>query len=39
MFLIAAATALAAFFGGLGAMLLLTDKRHRLRLERLAPAR
>jgi len=39
MFLIAAATSLAAFFGGLGAMLLLTDKRHRLRLERLAPAR
>lgn len=38
MFLIAAATALAAFFGALGAMLLLTDKRHRLRLERLAPA-
>jgi len=38
MFLIAAATALAAFFGGLGAMLLLTDKRHRLRLERLAAA-
>jgi UDP-glucose/iron transport system permease protein len=36
MFLIAAATALAAFFGGLGAVLLLTDKRHRLRLERLA---
>jgi putative ABC transport system permease protein len=36
MFLIAAATALAAFFGGLGAVLLLTDKRHRLRLDRLA---
>jgi putative ABC transport system permease protein len=36
MFLIAAATALASFFGGLGAALLLTDKRHRLRLERLA---
>ena len=33
MFLIAAATALAAFFGGLGAVLLLTDKRHRLRLD------
>ena len=39
MFLIAAATALAAFFGGLGALLLLTDRRHRLRLERLAAAR
>jgi len=39
MFLIAAGTALAAFLGGLGAMLMLTDKRHRLRLERLEPAR
>ena len=39
MFLIAAATALAAFFAGLGAVLLLTDKRHRLRLERLAAAK
>ena len=39
MFLIAAATALASFFGGLGAVLLLTDKRHRLRLDRLAAGR
>jgi UDP-glucose/iron transport system permease protein len=37
MFLIASATALGSFFGGLGALLLLTDARHRLRLDRLAP--
>jgi putative ABC transport system permease protein len=39
MFLIASATALGAFFGALGGVLLLTDKRHRLRLDALrAPA-
>jgi UDP-glucose/iron transport system permease protein len=37
--LIASATALGSFFGGLGAILLLTDSRHRLRLDRLAPPR
>ncbi len=36
MFLIASATALGSFFGGVGALLLLTDNRHRLRLDRLA---
>jgi putative ABC transport system permease protein len=36
MFLIASATALGALFGGLGGVLLLTDKRHRLRLDRIA---
>jgi len=35
MFLIASATALGSFFGGIGAVLLLTDARHRLRLDRL----
>lgn len=35
--LIASATALGSFFGGLGAILLLTDSRHRLRLDRIAP--
>jgi len=35
MFLIASATALGSFFGGLGAVLLLTDTRHRLRLDRI----
>jgi putative ABC transport system permease protein len=37
MFLIASATALGAFCGGLGAVLLLSDNRHRLRLDRLEP--
>ena len=37
MFLIASATALGAFCTGLGAVLLLTDGRHRLRLDRLSP--
>ncbi len=36
MFLIASATALGSLFGGLGGVLLLTDKRHRLRLDRIA---
>lgn len=36
MFLIASATALGAFFAGVGAVLFLSDKRHRLRLDRLA---
>lgn len=35
MFLIAGATTLAAVFVGMGAMLLLTDERHRLRLDRI----
>ena len=35
MFLIASATALGSFFGGLGAVMLLTDPRHRLRLDRI----
>lgn len=41
MFLIAGSTALAVLLAGLGALLLLTDERHRLRLERLSttPAR
>ena len=37
MFLIASATSLGSFCAGVGAVLLLTDKRHRLRLDRLAP--
>jgi len=36
MFLIASATALGSFFGALGGVLLLTDTRHRLRLDRIA---
>jgi len=36
MFLIAGATGLAVVLAGLGAVLLLTDERHRLRLDRLA---
>jgi putative ABC transport system permease protein len=39
MFLIASATALGSFFGGLAGLLLLTDKRHRLRLDRIVEAR
>jgi len=39
MFLIASATALGSFFGGLGAVFLLTDTRHRLRLDRLQAPR
>lgn len=35
MFLIASATALGSFFGGIGAVMLLTDGRHRLRLDRI----
>lgn len=35
MFLIASATALGSVFGGLGAIMLLTDARHRLRLDRM----
>lgn len=35
MFLVAGATALSVFAGGIGAVFLLTDERHRLRLERL----
>lgn len=35
MFLIASATALGSFFGGIGAVMLLTDARHRLRLDRI----
>jgi putative ABC transport system permease protein len=37
MFLIASATALGAFCTGIGAVYLLTDRRHRLRLDRLRP--
>ena len=37
MFLIASATGLGAFCTGFGAVLLLTDHRHRLRLDRLSP--
>lgn len=37
MFLIAGSTAIAVFCGGLAAVHLITDERHRLRLERLAP--
>jgi putative ABC transport system permease protein len=36
MFLIASATGLGSFCAGLGAILLLSDNRHRLRLDRLA---
>lgn len=36
MFLIASATSLGSFCAGVGAVLLLSDKRHRLRLDRLA---
>jgi putative ABC transport system permease protein len=36
MFLSAGATGLAVVLAGLGAVLLLTDERHRLRLDRLA---
>jgi len=36
MFLIASATALGSFCAGLGAILLLSDNRHRLRLDRLS---
>jgi len=35
MFLVAGATALSVFAGGIGAVFLLTDDRHRLRLDRL----
>lgn len=38
MFLVAGATALSVFIGGIGAVYLLTDDRHRLRLERLQGA-
>jgi putative ABC transport system permease protein len=38
MFLIAGATGLAVVTAGLGAVLLLTDERHRLRLDRLSPS-
>ncbi|HEY7669657.1 MAG TPA: iron export ABC transporter permease subunit FetB [Hyphomicrobium sp.] len=38
MFLIASATALGSFFGGLFGVMLLTDKRHRLRLDRIVGA-
>jgi putative ABC transport system permease protein len=37
MFLIAGATTLAALCVGVGALLLLTDERHRLRLDRVVP--
>jgi UDP-glucose/iron transport system permease protein len=37
MLLIAGATSLSVFLAGLGAVLLLTDERHRLRLDRIAP--
>jgi putative ABC transport system permease protein len=36
MFLIASATALGSFLAGLAGVLLLTDSRHRLRLDRIA---
>ncbi len=39
MFLIAGSTALAVVVSGLAAVLLLTDHRHRLRLDRLGPSR
>lgn len=39
MFLIAGATGLAVVLAGLVAVLLLTDERHRLRLDRLSPPR
>ncbi|HRD77765.1 MAG TPA: ABC transporter permease, partial [Hyphomicrobiaceae bacterium] len=37
MFLISGATALAALLTGLGAVRLLTDDRHRLRVDRIVP--
>ncbi len=39
MFLIASATALGSFFAALAGVLLLTDNRHRLRLDRIATAK
>jgi putative ABC transport system permease protein len=39
MFLIASATALGSFCGAFGGVMLLTDSRHRLRLDRTAAAR
>jgi putative ABC transport system permease protein len=36
MFLISGATGIAVFLAGIGAVLLLTDQRHRLRLDRLS---
>jgi UDP-glucose/iron transport system permease protein len=39
MFLIASATALGSFFAGLAGIVLLTDKRHRLRVDRIASQR
>jgi putative ABC transport system permease protein len=36
MFLIAGATALGVVCAGVGAIVLLTDERHRLRLDRIA---
>ncbi len=39
MFLISGATGLAVVAAGLGAVLLLTDERHRLRIERLEKSR
>jgi putative ABC transport system permease protein len=39
MFVLAGASGLGALLAGLGGVLLLSDKRHRLRLDRLAPAR
>ena len=38
MFVLGGAAGLGALLAGLGGVLLLTDKRHRLRLDRLAPA-
>jgi putative ABC transport system permease protein len=38
MFVLSGAAGLGALLAGLGGVLLLTDKRHRLRLDRLAPA-
>jgi putative ABC transport system permease protein len=38
MFLIAGSTGIAVVGAGLGSVLLLTDERHRLRLDRLAKA-
>jgi putative ABC transport system permease protein len=39
MFVLSGAAGLGALLAGLGGVLLLTDKRHRLRLDRLAVAR
>jgi putative ABC transport system permease protein len=39
MFVLSGAAGLGALLAGLGGVLLLSDKRHRLRLDRLAPAR